>query len=159
MKRIVTAFTLALVMLFTGCSGGQTTELGLDKVVEKLVASGLFSDSLAENDPEMISGMLCLYDDSVTIPEGDIAKGYYYTTMGENADQIIAAECISDEAAENVLAAMKLYIGGMKESLEYYNPDEVEKMEGAVTLLKGKNVILAVAADENALSELVGDLA
>ena len=100
---------LLLCLLLTACGPkpAEAVTLDLDYIADTLTASGYFPEPLEAQDPELVPGLLNLYEDRIEANPEDIAQARYTMSLGMVADQFLLLEGADGEAAGHLEKALK----------------------------------------------------
>ena len=82
-------------------------------------------------------------------------SSYYICASGAYPDEIAVFEFNSAEAAEKGIEAVKTRLKERITEFEDYTPDEMYKLEGAITEAKGNYVYYLVCSDNSKAQDIV----
>lgn len=156
MKHAKYLLLLPLCLLLAAC-GPKPTEavtLDLDYIAETLTASGYFPEPLEEQDPELVPGLLSLYEDRIEANPEDIAQARYTMSLGMVADQFLLLEGTDEAAAGRLEQALTTYAEDQKSAYEFYAPDQAARMDDPVVERQGNYLLFAVGSDRDELETL-----
>jgi hypothetical protein len=153
MKRWISAIlTLALMLCFSACGGGSSSDtakdIDLTALAADLLDSGAFTDLLnqtADNVPAKLYG----YD------EADVAQCIMYYGTGATAEEILLVQATSSEAAARLTTACQDRVSDQKTAFSSYVPEELPKLDSAVLETVGNYVIFVVSNDAAAVQTIV----
>lgn len=146
LKKIVITGISAAVLL-TGCSG-KIKDIDIHVLAESLNTGIAYSDELGQVDLDMANQIYNFSD--TAIEEGD-----FYIGSGATAEEIAAVRCDTSEDADKAEAAFQSRVEEQKDSFRNYVPKEVEKLEKAVIIKKGKYVILSISDEDSAAKDII----
>lgn len=150
---------LALCLILTACTPKEkAAALDLDYIANTLSDSGYFPEPLEEQDPELVPGLLNLYEDRIEANPEDIAQARFSMSLGLVADQFILIEAADHAASERLSAALNTYAEDQKSAYEFYAPDQAARMDSPVMEHAGNFLLFAVGQDQNGLSKLCAAL-
>ncbi len=81
------------------------------------------------------------------IDETTVSDCAVYGSTGATAEELAIFTFSNHDDAGTALTALQNRVADRKEALASYQPDEVTKLEGAVTQARGNSVLLVIAAD------------
>lgn len=163
MKRKITAALLAAAILCCASCGSKpeettTTTAATEAAVTEFTAADVTAAVLAEitinsafeKKPESLP------DYFTDLNTDDIVdSSYYLCASGAYPDEIAVFEFKSAEAAEKGLEAVKTRLKDQISVYESYTPDEMYKLEGAITEVKGNYVYYLVCSDNSKAQDIV----
>lgn len=161
MKRCLSPLlALCLILTLAACGSKEepAAELDLDQIAAALTASGCFPDSLEEQDPELVPGLLSLYEERIEAQPEDIAQAWYSMALGMVADQFLLLKGTDGKAADRLEAALETYAQDQKSAYEFYNPEQAARMDDPIVERRGVYLLFAVGEDRAALAELCARL-
>ncbi len=146
---------LFLCLVLTACAPREkSAELDLDYIAETLTASGYFPEPLEAQDPELVPGLLNLYEERVNAQPEDIAQARFTMSLGMVADQFILLEAKDHSASEGLEAALFTYAEDQKSAYEFYAPDQAARMDDPIIEHAGNYLLFAVGQDRDGLEKL-----
>ncbi|MCR5508523.1 MAG: DUF4358 domain-containing protein [Lachnospiraceae bacterium] len=153
MKRnIVRGLTAVLALLFiTGC-GVKKADIEPGALADALKDGIAYKDELAPIDKEL-AGRFYSFGDA------DIEEAYFYESSGATAEEVAVVKCASDDGAKTVEEAFNRRIEEQKESFKDYVPAELDKLNSAVVMRKGKCVILSVSDEPDKAGKIINSAA
>ena len=156
MKRTKYVLILSLCLLLTACGPkpAETAALDLDYIADTLFVSGYFPLPLEAQDPELVPGLLNLYEDRIEANPEDIAQARYTMSLGMVADQFLLLEGTDEAAAGRLEQALTTYAEDQKSAYEFYAPDQAARMDDPVVERQGNYLLFAVGSDRDELETL-----
>lgn len=144
MKRLY--IILALLLLISGCSK-TAKDFNPESFAADMLSGAAFSDelTLAEN-----SIGCYLYG----IEEADAETAAFYFSSGATAEEMAIFKARDKEGVGRLKDAALARVEYQKTAFESYVPAEVPKLDKAVISVSGLYVVLYVAADTDAASEI-----
>lgn len=146
--------TLCLLLSACGPKPAETVALDLDYIADTLFVSGYFPLPLEAQDPELVPGLLSLYEDRIEANPEDIAQARYTMSLGMVADQFLLLEGTDEAAAGRLEAALTTYAEDQKSAYEFYAPDQAARMDDPVVERQGNYLLFAVGSDRDELETL-----
>lgn len=141
MKKILSGLlALALCLSLTACGGTEETPFDPAADAKTLLDSGAFTDGLEEISLDIAC---TLYG----IDESTVSDSAVYGSTGATAEELAIFTFSNHDDAGAALAALQNRVADRKEALAGYQPNEVAKLEKAVTETRGNSVLLVIAAD------------
>ncbi len=156
MKHAKYLFLLTLCLLLAAC-GPKPVEpaaLDLDFIADTLTASGYFPQPLEAQDPELVPGLLNLYEDRIEANPEDIAQARYTMSLGLVADQFLLLEGTDSGAADRLEKALATYAEDQRSAYEFYAPEQAARMDDPIAERQGNYLLFAVGSDRDALADL-----
>ncbi len=154
MKKFPSVIISALLVLsLAACGGGQGEVKPFDPDADAktlLAAQGVFSASMTAIDTEVACALYGIDETTVT---GCAAYGATATS----AEELAIFTFDSEESAQAALKQLGYRIEDRTEELRDYLPDELPKLEGAVTQQRGASVLLLIAQDSQGWEKLLED--
>lgn len=148
-------FLLPLCLLLAACTPkAAAVTLDLDYIAETLTASGYFPEPLEEQDPELVPGLLSLYEDRIEASPEDIAQARYTMSLGMVADQFLLLEAKDHSASQRLAAALSTYAEDQRSAYEFYAPEQAARMDDPVIKREGNYLLFAVGQERDALEDL-----
>lgn len=155
MKHAKYILLLALCLALTACGPKEkTVTLDLDYIADTLFDSGYFPQPLEAQDPELVPGLLNLYEDRIEASPEDIAQARFTMSLGMVADQFILMEAKDQAASEKLAAALTTYAEDQKSAYEFYAPEQAARMDDPIVERQGNYLLFAVGQDRDGLAEL-----
>lgn len=146
---------LALCLVLAACAPGEkAADLDLDYIAETLFDSGYFPQPLEAQDPELVPGLLNLYEERISAQPEDIAQARFTMSLGMVADQFILLEAKDHSASEGLEAALFTYAEDQKSAYEFYAPDQAARMDDPIIKHVGNYLLFAVGQDRDGLEKL-----
>lgn len=156
MKHLKYLLLLSLCLLLTACGPkpAEAVTLDLDYIANTLSDSGYFPQPLETQDPELVPGLLSLYEDRVEADPEDIAQARYTMSLGMVADQFLLLEGADESAAGRLEQALATYAEDQRSAYEFYAPDQAARMDDPVVERQGNYLLFAVGQDRSGLEKL-----
>lgn len=156
MKHTKYLLLLPLCLLLAACGPkpAEAVTLDLDYIANTLSDSGYFPQPLEEQDPELVPGLLNLYEDRIEANPEDIAQARYTMSLGMVADQFLLLEGTDEAAAGRLEQALTTYAEDQKSAYEFYAPDQAARMDDPVVVRQGNYLLFAVGSDQDELETL-----
>ena len=147
---------LALCLLLAACAPEPAgpAELDLDYIAGALTDSGYFPEPLEAQDPELVPGLLSLYEDRIEAVPEDVVQARFTMCLGIVADQFLLLEGADSEAAGRLETALAVYAEDQRSAYEFYAPEQAARMDDPVLLRQGNYLLFAVGEDRDALARL-----
>ena len=98
-KRLVPLLALCLLLAACAPEPAGPAELDLDYIAGALTDSGYFPEPLEAQDPELVPGLLSLYEDRIEAVPEDVVQARFTMCLGIVADQFLLLEGADSEAA------------------------------------------------------------
>ncbi|BDF68891.1 hypothetical protein CE91St43_28630 [Oscillospiraceae bacterium] len=141
MKKLLAGITsLALCLSLTACGGDGKKAFDPSADAETLLNSGAFSEALTEIDQDTA----CLL---YGIDASTVTACAVYGSTGATAEELAIFTLKDSDAAGTALSALQLRVEDRTEALASYLPNEITKLQSAVTEARGSSVLLVIAAD------------
>lgn len=144
MKRLV-SWTLAAVMALALCAcGGEAKPFDpVETAAALLEAPGVFSEELERLDNFTA---IPLYE----LSDYEWVEIESYHSTGATAEEVTVLRFLSEEKARDFEAKAQSYLADQREANESYRPQEMPKLEKAVTERRGETFLILVCADYEA---------
>ena len=146
--------TLCLALTACGPKPAEAVTLDLDYISNTLSDSGYFPQPLEAQDPELVPGLLSLYEDRVEAGPEDVAQARYTMSLGMVADQFLLLEGTDGEAAGRLEQALTTYAEDQRSAYEFYAPDQAARMDAPIVERQGNYLLFAVGQDRDGLEKL-----
>lgn len=158
MKYLIPLLALCLALTTCASKPAGAVELDLDYIAGVLTDSGYFPESLEAQDPELVPGLLSLYEDRIEANAEDIAQARFTMCLGIVADQFLLLEGTNEKAADRLEKALSTYAEDQKSAYEFYVPDQAARMDSPAIERTGNYLLFAVGQDQDGLSKLCAAL-
>lgn len=146
---------LVLCLVLTACGPKEkAVTLDLDYIANTLMDSGYFPQPLEAQDPELVPGLLNLYEDRIEAEPEDIAQARYTMSLGMVADQFLLLEGADGEAADRLEQALTTYAEDQRSAYEFYAPEQAARMDDPIVERAGNYLLFAVGHDRDGLEKL-----
>ncbi|MCD7741888.1 MAG: DUF4358 domain-containing protein [Ruminococcus sp.] len=169
MKRLKKSLCLILAamsaaMVFSSCgdedSDSTTESVGAEaaqadtSVTAEQMADNLFSgieyvDDLNTISEEMIEKLYGISSDKYT-------SARVYVGGVSTAEEIACFDAVDSDAADEINSACEKRIAAQITSVEDYNPDELDKLNDPVLVIKGNSVYMCLSNDNDKAEEIIG---
>ena len=151
MKKLTLLLTALALTALAACGGKAPAPAGFDPetTAQALMDSGAFEQELSRLDADMVSAYLGLEDE----PQAAVV-----CTSLEGGYEELAVLTMADEAAAAAAkTAVEAHVADQTETEAdvQYKPGDLPKLEGAVIRQAGNTVVLAVAADYDAVNAVL----
>ena len=157
-KHLIPLLTLCLLLAACGPKPTEAVTLDLDYIANTLSDSGYFPQPLEAQDPELVPGLLSLYEDRINAQPEDIAQARFTMSLGMVADQFILMEAKDSGASDRLEAALFTYAEDQKSAYEFYAPDQAARMDDPIIEHTGNYLLFAVGQDRDGLAKLCAAL-
>ena len=147
-----------LLLAACGPKPAKTVALDLDYIANTLSDSGYFPQPLEAQDPELVPGLLSLYEDRIVANPEDIAQARYAMSLGMVADQFLLLEGVDGVAAGRLEQALATYAEDQRSAYEFYAPEQAARMDDPVVERQGNYLLFAVGQDQDGLEKLCAAL-
>lgn len=138
-----------MVVSLSACSKkGTMKDIEVGTLAESLQNDIVYEDELSSIDLETAEA---IYD----ITDIKIADSAIYVGSGATAEEIAVFQCETEEDAKKLETVLKSRVEEQTESFRDYVPKELEKLEKAVIVVKGKYVILSVSNEDAKAKEII----
>lgn len=138
-----------MVVSLSACSKkGTMKDIEVGTLAESLRNDIVYEDELSSIDLETAEA---IYD----ITDIKIADSAIYVGSGATAEEIAVFQCETEEDAKKLETVLKSRVEEQTESFRDYVPKELEKLEKAVIVVKGKYVILSVSNEDAKAKEII----
>ncbi len=153
-KTAVTVLTilLALSAILSGCGKQAAADVNAASIAQALMDGLTFQDEMKENDISIVNNFYPTVDAS-TLAGFKMYKG----ASGGTAEEIAVFEAKDAEGVAAIEEAVQMRLEDLMFQFEDYVPEEVKKINDAVTETKGKIVVLVVADDADAAQKIVDE--
>lgn len=150
-KRWSGLVAAALCLSLAACGGGDKEAKAFDPAADAqtLLDSGAFSEALVVID----QATACeLYG----ITESTVSSSAIYGSTGTTAEEFAIFTFSNEDDTGTALTALQTRVKDRKEALASYLPDEIPKLDAAVTETRGNSVLLVVANDYAPIETFLG---
>ncbi len=150
MKKLLLTLLMLCALALTACTA-PTAPKGCADLRDAILASQAFSENMTEQTEKRMNKALFL-------EEGMISEGVMTLDASRaTAETIIVLTAASDETLPKVKALVQEYLDALTMQYRDYRPAEVPKLEAASVQVKGRQVVLIIAPDQQkALDALNG---
>jgi len=142
---VVGIISTVALMGFTGCKKSGEKEIDLKAVVESLLSEIKYEDQLSEVDYDIIYDM-----EDIKVTESAV-----YVSSGATAEEIATFKCETEEDAKKAQAVLEERVEEQKASFQDYVPKELEKLDKAVIIKRGKSLVLSISNDAAKAKKLI----
>ncbi|MBR6429557.1 MAG: DUF4358 domain-containing protein [Clostridia bacterium] len=170
MKKFVTALLAALLIVgacFAACTpkpgsddknAARLTDLDVNKLASDLASACKFDDqylALVENREFSLQSFGI---DPADVAEKDGVKESAIYVSSSTPEMIVVVKAANEEAFGRVESAVKARIDDYTNNYETYGPDQVAKLQSAVSRTVGQVLITVVSADNGAAQDVLAGL-
>lgn len=149
MKKKILGIAAALLVLLTGCSGGEAVkDVDVQNIADDLIGTIAFQDQMSELSQDTAIGIFGIAAD-------DVVKAAVYESTGATAEEVAAFESKDEQTAERVKEKAEERIDTQRAGFQDYVPAELEKLKDPVLVQKGKYVILCVSNDNETAKKTI----
>ncbi len=153
MKRLILSLTVLLLMaaLLTACGGGSGKQPlpSSPELAQKLMDSGVFSDTLEAADPDIAAYLYGFTE------EDGVEIHSWFSSSGVTAEELTLFVCKDDTALSAARKSADARLEVQKSTFSNYVPAEVPKLEGAIVRTRDKVLVVCVAADPEKAAKLL----
>ena len=163
MKHIKSIVSLVLVFVLAAalaaCGGnGKAKEYNVDEIADSIARNVPFEDQYIAK-LEQRDFALNLYSiEPGLVAEKDGAKEAAVYISGSSPEMIVCIKAADEASAQFVLEAVEGLISTYITNYTNYGPEQVEKLETAVKIVKGPYVFVTVSNDNTAAAEHINGL-
>ncbi len=144
MKKLLPLVLALFCLALCACASGTKEKAPVPEpgaLVEELLASGAFSEDLAEAEDDVGRFLYALEELN--------APGLVFCfSSGAVAEEIAVLPCADEAGAQTAKAECGNRLDNLVKLYTQYKPEEVPKLEKAMILQRGNTVVFCVAADE-----------
>ena len=153
MKQRITILSalLCAVFLTAGCGGTETISLSVPTMADTLRAQVSFTDQMEKADADTVYTLYHLDADLVA------EQGVYLST-GATAEEIAVFAAKDAGGAKQIEQAVQARLQTQKDGFADYLPAEMDKLNQAVLVVKGRYVIFCVANDAGQVRSVIDSL-
>lgn len=138
-----------MVVSLSACSKkGTMKDIEVGTLAESLRNDIVYEDELSSIDLETAEA---IYD----ITDIKLADSAIYVGSGGTAEEIAVFQCETEEDAKKLETVLKSRVEEQTESFRDYVPKELEKLEKAVIVVKGKYAMLSVSNEDAKAKEII----
>lgn len=120
-------------------------------VADKLKSDITYKDTLNELSDDMIAKLFGL-----TVETDYKAGKVYVGSGGATAEEIACFEGADADAAAKIKTALEQRIDSQKTAFENYQPQEMDKLNSPVLVVKGNCVFMCISDDNSKAQEIIG---
>ncbi|MBE5039536.1 DUF4358 domain-containing protein [Ructibacterium gallinarum] len=147
-RSIIVLISVLVCLLVMGGCGGQNVTLDTEAAAETLTALDIFDEPLEKMDNDVARKLYQVEEDTVK-------NMAVYTGTAAVVDEVSVWEAKDAAAATKIEEAIKSRIESQKTSYASYRPEEVPKLENAVTVRRGNYVVFCVSKDSGQASAAI----
>lgn len=151
MKRLFTGLiSMALFFTLAACGDQNNAQTPFDPAADAtaLLETSAFSETLMEIDKETAC---TLYG----IDGGTVTASAFYGSTGATAEELAILTLDSEDSAAAAVKALEQRVSDRKEALADYQPQEIDKLNGAIVSQRGSSVMLVVASDYSPVNTML----
>ena len=154
MKRIISAvLIISLIFVFSACSGKSASVLPAASAVADALSEGLkFGDEMEKN--ELLDYNLGKYGIDASL----VTELVRYVGSGATADEVAVFKCNSSDAEAQVKKAVESRVEYLREGYASYGPQEIPKIDNAVILEYGNDIVFCICEDSENVKSIVDNL-
>lgn len=148
MKKFVCTLLSALLMLSLCACGAQQSGAVIDpqQVADALRDGAGFEGQMVAQSEEDLRYYF-------EVPEDAAIAGYF--AAGATTEMVVAAQCADAAQAEALRVSMETYLADLKQEMNRYQPEELQRLDGALLTVSGGAVVLCVCGDNDAASAIM----
>ncbi len=149
MKKSLLVVLFAMMMVvMTACGSKQPVSFSISTAVDTIKTNGAFTDTLTKCDNDKV---LALYGIDASI----LAEFEVHISTGATAEEIAIFRVKDVADTAKVVEACEARTAAQYEACKDYLPDELEKLEQAITIEADNYVIFVVTDDMMKTAEVV----
>ena len=163
MKKIRSIVTLVLVFVlaaaFAACNGnGKAKEYNVDEIADSIAQNVSFEDQYIAKIEQRDFALNLYSIEPGLVAEKDGVKEAAVYISGSSPEMIVCVKAADEGSAQFVLEAVEELIATYITNYTNYGPDQVEKLETAVKIVKGQYVFVTVSNDNSAAANYINGL-
>lgn len=150
-RRFLVLLSAVLLVLSLGACGGESKKaIDINEVAEKLQTEIEFSDKLEKMEDEMFDIIYAGF------PADKVKnKVIYLSSSGGTAEEIACFEAVDEKAVEDIKKGIEDRLVFQRASFQNYVPDEVKRIDKAVTVVNGNVVVLVISDNPDKATEII----
>lgn len=147
MKRILAALLAALLIAsLAACGSSAAKTVDPQALADALKAGCQFDGNLTAVSQDQLGFML------EQMPE---CRAAAYMSDGTTKEMIVAAQCEDAAGTAAMKAALETLLAEQKDEAGKYQPEELQRLEGAILTVAGNCVVLCVTSDTDAANAII----
>lgn len=148
MKKLI-SMLLALMMVLSLVACGSSSgakDVDIAAMAKKLTSDVSFDNALSEESEDILR----IYFD---IPSDASIVGYM--SEGTSKEAVVCIKCAKGDQVKDVQNVVKAYLDECKTEASRYSPEEVERVEKAITQVSGNVVVLCITSDTDTAKGII----
>ena len=145
MKKMMAALLAVLMLTLTACGGAAKT-VDAQALADALVQGVKFDGAMSAMSADELRFSLAEMPDCIAAA---------YKSDGTTKEIVVVAQCADSAAAATMKASLETYLAEQKDEAAKYQPEELQRLDGAVLQTVGNCVVLCVSADSDAAAALI----
>ena len=146
MKKMMAALLAVLMLTLTACGSAQTKTVDAQALADALVQGVKFDGAMSAMSADELRFSLAEMPDCIAAA---------YKSDGTTKEIVVVAQCADSAAAATMKASLETYLAEQKDEAAKYQPEELQRLDGAVLQTVGNCVVLCVSADSDAAAALI----
>ena len=143
--KLVAICSMASVLLL-GCGSSSPVSVDTAALTTSLTSDISYDNELSELSEDDITNY-------VTVEDG--VKGVMYMSSGSMAEEVAVFTAPDEATASTMKNNVQEFLNDQKTSFEDYIPEEAQRIDDAVLVVKGNYVILCVSGDSDKAQEII----
>lgn len=143
--KLAAICSMASVILL-GCGSSSPVSVDTAALTTSLTSDISYDNELSELSEEDITNY-------VTVEDG--VKGVMYMSSGSTAEEVAVFTAPDEATASTMKNNVQEFLNDQKTSFEDYIPEEAQRIDDAVLVVKGNYVILCVSGDSDKAQEII----
>ena len=143
--KLAAICSMASVLLL-GCGSSSPVSVDTAALTTSLTSAISYDNELSELSEEDITNY-------VTVEDG--VKGVMYMSSGSTAEEVAVFTAPDEATASTMKNNVQEFLNDQKTSFEDYIPEEAQRIDDAVLVVKGNYVILCVSGDSDKAQEII----
>ncbi|MCR5809764.1 MAG: DUF4358 domain-containing protein [Clostridiales bacterium] len=133
-------------------------EYDVDELAKAIREGCTFEDQYVEKIEDRDFILRYYRIDAATVSEKDGAKEVASYSAGSTPDLVLVLKANDEAGAKAALEAVQAMIDSYIENYTTYGPEQINKLETAVKIVKGQLLVVVISADNDAAYETVDKL-
>lgn len=142
--KLAAICSMASVLL--GCGSSSPVSVDTAALTTSLTSDISYDNELSELSEDDITNY-------VTVEDG--VKGVMYMSSGSTAEEVAVFTAPDEATASTMKNNVQEFLNDQKTSFEDYIPEEAQRIDDAVLVVKGNYVILCVSGDSDKAQEII----
>ena len=143
--KLAAICSMASVLLL-GCGSSSPVSVDTAALTTSLTSDISYDNELSELSEDDITNY-------VTVEDG--VKGVMYMSSGSTAEEVAVFRAPDEATASTMKNNVQEFLNDQKTSFEDYIPEEAQRIDDAVLVVKGNYVILCVSGDSDKAQEII----